>query len=233
MKRILMIEDNKIVTAMIKDIIMKEKKYIVDDVISAEEALIKVDKNEYSLIILDIYLPNMNGDVFLEKLRKTSDLPVIIITSSTSIKNRIKLIRIGANDFIDKKFCKEEIVSSIETILHNRKKESAVIKTINCIGYEIDLFTRIIKLNGEIIELTSREFEILKVLFNNASKTVSKNELYLQVWGDEYKTSVDNTINANINRLRNKIELKGNSPKVIETIYGLGYRLGIQEICNL
>jgi DNA-binding response OmpR family regulator len=229
MDRILLIEDNKIVSKTIERT-LQSNNFIVDCCFNAEDALTKVNKHIYDAIILDLNLPKMGGYAFLQIFRKKSDIPVIINTAHANVKARVKLINVGASDFIEKSFEPDEIVESIKIILEDRKKEKEQSKVIKFKEIEIDFMTRTIKRNNEVIDLTSKEFDILKMLFDNPERAFSRKQLYLVVWGEKYDESVDNTINVHVKRLRNKIEINPKKPDIIETVYAFGYRLGKEAV---
>jgi DNA-binding response OmpR family regulator len=157
-------------------------------------------------------------------MRKKSDIPVIINTAYASVKSRVKLINVGASDFIEKSMHPEEIVESLRIILEDRNKSKG--KSVTFKDVEIDFSTRMIKKAGEEIVTTSKEFDIVKTLFDNPNRAFSREQLYLVVWGEKYTVAVDNTINVHVKRLRNKIEDNPKKPEIIETVYAFGYRLG-------
>ena len=225
MNRILLIEDNKIVSKTIQRT-LESNDFKVDCCFNAEDALLLVNKHSYDAIILDLNLPKMSGYAFLQILRKKSDVPVIINTAHASVKSRVKLINVGASDFIEKSFEPDEIVESIKIILEDRKNEQNRFKRIVYKDIEIDFKNRSVKRKGEEVELTSKEFDILKTLIDNPDRAFSRQQLYIVVWGEEYDESFDNTINVHVKRLRNKIEEDPKKPDIIATVYAFGYRLG-------
>jgi len=229
MKRILLVEDNKIVSKTIERK-LQNNDYIVDCCFNAEDGLREINKHDYSAIILDLDLPNMNGYVFLQILRKKSDIPVIINTAHADVKSRVKLINVGASDFIEKSLKPDEIVESIKIILEDREKENEYYKTFKFKHLDIDFLSRTVKRDSKEVELTNKEFDILKMLLDNPERAFSREQLYLVVWGEQYEESVDNTINVHVKRLRNKIEIDPKNPEVIVTVYAFGYRLGKEVV---
>ena len=225
MDKILVVEDNKIVNTTLSRL-LQANDYEVDSVYTAEDALNRIGKTRYDLIILDLNLPQMNGYNFLRVLRTKSDIPVVINTAHSSVKARVKLIHAGASDFIEKSFSTDEILESIQIILDDRKKAKDVRRVFEYKDISIDFANRTVLKKKEVIELTNKEFDILKVLFDNPDKAFSRKQLYLFVWGEEYSEQVDNTINVHVKRLRNKIETDPKQPEFIETVYAFGYRLG-------
>lgn len=225
MDKILLVEDNKLVSRTIEKTLIANG-FKVDCVFTAEDALLQVNRTTYDGIILDLNLPKMNGYAFLQILRKKSDIPVIINTAHASVKSRVKLINVGASDFIEKSMHPDEIVESLKIILEDRSKNKDKNKTFEYKDIEIDFSTRTVRRNDIPLELTSKEFDIIKTIFDNPNRAFSRQQLYLVVWGEEYSEHVDNTINVHVKRLRNKIEQNPKKPEIIETVYAYGYRLG-------
>lgn len=231
MDRLLLVEDNKIVSKTIERK-LQSNNFIVDCCFTAEEALLLINKHIYAAVILDLNLPKMSGYAFLQILRKKSDVPVIINTSHADVKSRVKLIHVGASDFIEKSFAPDEIVESIKIILEDRKSAKERNKIFIFKDIELDFMTRTLKKKNKIVDLTNKEFDILRMLIDNPNRAFSRKQLYLVVWGEEYDESVDNTINVHIKRLRNKIEINPKKPDIIATVYAFGYRLG-KEVADM
>ena len=225
MERILLVEDNKIVSKTIENKLVANN-FLVDCVFSAEDALVEINKRQYDAIVLDLNLPKMNGYAFLQIVRKKSDIPVVINTAYASVKSRVKLINVGASDFIEKSMHPDEIVESIKIILEDRNKRNELNKTFMFKDILVDFSNRQVSKNNELLDLTTKEFDIIKTLYDNPTRAFSRKQLYLVVWGEDYSEQVDNTINVHIKRLRNKIETDPKNPEVIETVYAYGYRLG-------
>lgn len=225
MNRILLVEDNKVVSKTIERKLVSHD-FKVDCVFNAEDALLEVNKHQYAAIVLDLNLPKMNGYAFLQILRKKSDIPVIINTAHASVKSRVKLINVGASDFIEKSMHPDEIIESIKIILEDRSKSNDRRKIFIYKELEIDFSSRTVKKNEIPLDLTSKEFDIIKTIFDNPTRAFSRKQLYLVVWGEAYSDSVDNTINVHVKRLRDKIEENPKKPEIIETVYAFGYRLG-------
>ena len=225
MDRILLVEDNKIVSKTIEHHLVNSG-FIVDCVFTAEEGLVKINKHDYSAIVLDLNLPKMSGYAFIQIVRKKSDIPIVINTAHASVKSRVKLINVGASDFIEKSMHPHEIVESLRIILEDRNKKKDNKKTFEFNSIEIDFKARTVRKDDQVIDLTLKEIDILKMLIENPNRAFSKKQLYLVVWGEEYSELADNTINVHIKRLRNKIEETPKKPEIIETVYAFGYRLG-------
>ncbi len=222
---ILIVEDNKVANLALSRL-LTQNGYKVDAAYSAEEAFSMIAKKNYDLIVLDLNLPKMNGYHFLKLVRAKSDIPVIVNTAHSSVKARIKLIQAGVSDFIDKASTTEEILESINLIIEDKNKKANDKKVIIYKQLVFDFQHRIVSKDGIPIELTSKEFEILKILFDHPQEPFSRKQLYMLIWGEEYDDSADNTINVHVKRLRDKIEEDPKKPEIIETVYAFGYRLG-------
>lgn len=225
MDRILLVEDNKVVSKTIEHH-LSNSGFKVDCVFTAEDGLVKINKHGYSAIVLDLNLPKMSGYAFIQIIRKKSDIPIVINTAHASVKSRVKLINVGASDFIEKSMHPNEIVESLKIILEDRNKMKDNKKIFEFNSIEIDFKARTVRKNDQVLDLTLKEIDILKMLIENPNRAFSKKQLYLVVWGEEYTELADNTINVHIKRLRNKIEESPKNPEIIETVYAFGYRLG-------
>lgn len=225
MDRILLVEDNKVVSKIIEHHLVING-FKVDCVFNAEDGLLEVNKHQYAAIVLDLNLPKMSGYAFIQILRKKSDVPIVINTAHASVEARVKLINVGASDFIEKSMHPNEIVESIKIILEDRKKAQENNKSFEYSDIKIDFSARTVRKNDQVLDLTLKEIDILKTLLENPNRAFSKKQLYLVVWGEEYSELADNTINVHIKRLRDKIEENPKKPEIIETVYAYGYRLG-------
>ena len=225
MERILVVEDNRVVNITLSRL-LENNNYLVDSVFSAEEAMAEINRRKYDLILLDLKLPKMNGYAFLQVLLKKSKVQVIINTSHATVQTRVKLINVGASDFIEKAYSTEEILESIRLVLDEHKKQKDRRKLFTYKNVEIDFSSRTVIKDGKYIDLTIKEFEILKMLFESPNRAFTRKQIYLVVWGKEYNEVVDNTINVHVRRLRDKIEDNPKDPDIVETVYKYGYRLG-------
>ncbi|MBI9010201.1 MAG: response regulator transcription factor [Tenericutes bacterium] len=226
MAKILVVEDNTIINKTISRM-LQSYGYKVDSAFDAEKALLLFNSNQYDLIILDLHLPKMSGYTFLQVIRKKSEVPVIINTAYASTKSRVNLIKVGADDFIEKSMDKNEIVESVKLLLDiKEKQEELKKKTLEVYDLVIDFKNRSLVKKMKSIELTSKEFDILKLLFDNPRTAFSRKQLYMIIWGEEYSPIYDNTINVHMKRLRTKIEKDPKKPLIVETVFKHGYRLG-------
>ena len=185
---------------------------------NGDEALNKIKQTRPDLILLDVMIPGKDGYEIFEMLRE-KEIPVIFLTAKDSTLDKVKGLRMGAEDYITKPFEALELLARIEVVLR-RNHISNDIFLYNDV--EIDFSKRMIKKEGNILELTSKEFELLEVLVKNKNLALSREKLLEKVWGYDYLGDT-RTIDIHIQRLRKKL----NWEDVIITVYKYGYRLEI------
>ncbi|MFP4286670.1 MAG: response regulator transcription factor [Candidatus Izemoplasmataceae bacterium] len=230
MIKLLLVEDNLIVANTIAES-LKRQGYSVDLAIDAETAEYKISQKSFDLILLDLMLPSMDGGAFLKKVRQSHDIPVIIVSSKDTEIDKAMHLEYGADDYVTKPVAVIELVARIKAVLrrseNNQKRES--VYRFN--DLMLDEFSHEVVKNNQVIKLTVIEYNLLKLFLSHPSKVFSKEALYENVWDDNYY-GTGNTINVHIRRLREKIEDDPSNPKVIETVWGIGYKLGKENINN-
>lgn len=213
--KILVVEDE----APIRDLIsinlqlVGYEVFTVEDGIMAEEFL---EKQRVDLILLDVMIPGIDGFSLIEKIKK-HNTPVIFVTAKESVLDRVKGLRLGADDYIIKPFETMELLARIEVVLRRYNKNDNHIKFKNI---EVDTKQRIVKLNNEEIYLTIKEYELLILLLKNKNIALSREQILEKVWGFEYGGET-RTVDIHIQRIREKLDLKNN----IKTVFKVGYRL--------
>ena len=213
--KILVVEDE----APIRDLIsinlqlVGYEVFTVEDGIMAEEFL---EKQRVDLILLDVMIPGIDGFSLIEKIKK-HNTPVIFVTAKESVLDRVKGLRLGADDYIIKPFETMELLARIEVVLRRYNKNDNDIKFKNI---EVDTKQRIVKLNNEEIYLTIKEYELLILLLKNKNIALSREQILEKVWGFEYGGET-RTVDIHIQRIREKLDLKNN----IKTVFKVGYRL--------
>ncbi|MCF7932844.1 MAG: response regulator transcription factor [Acholeplasmataceae bacterium] len=226
-QRILVVEDNTIAS---KAITAKLREELFDVRIAADgnEAIQAFDEGEYDAVLLDLILPGKNGEDVLKYIRSVSDVPVIIISAKdTDVEKAINL-GLGADDYLSKPFSMLELIARVKAVLRrsNRNLGAPIKPRLSVKNLEINFNTFEVFKDGVQVDLTSKEFDILKLLVTNPEQTFSKQMIYRSIWGEEYYFN-DNVINVHIRRLREKIEDDPSDPEVVVTKWGFGYRLGI------
>lgn len=212
--KILVVEDDLAIRDLI-DINLTIAGYDVVVAQDGEEAKNIFDKENIDAVLLDVMLPKIDGFELIEHIKK-KDVPVIFITAKSSVSDRVKGLKLGADDYMVKPFESIELLARIEAVARRYNKSENIIKINNI---EIDLDRRIVKLDGEIIELTLKEFELLALFIKNKNIALSREQILDKVWGFDY-IGETRTIDIHVQRLREKLKLKNN----IKTIFKVGYR---------
>lgn len=180
-----------------------------------EEAKNLFDSNKIDLVLLDVMMPKIDGFQLVGHI-KTKDIPVIFITAKNSVLDRVKGLNLGADDYIVKPFESVELLARIEAVSRRYNKNKNVI-IIN--DLEVDVNQRIVKLNGKIVELTLKEFDLLHLFISNKNIALSREQILDKVWGFDY-IGETRTVDIHVQRLREKLNLREN----IKTIFKVGYR---------
>jgi two-component system alkaline phosphatase synthesis response regulator PhoP len=226
MATILVVDDEEPIQELLKFNLEKEgyKVLIASD---GAEALRTLEEKKPELIVLDIMLPGMSGLAVLDKLRKNPefvDLPVIMLTAKGEEIDKVLGLEIGADDYITKPFSPRELVARIRARLRRVKSADVNSNEIARHDLHIDLDRFKVSVRGEYIELTPKEFELLRVLATHPGKVYTRDELLERIWGYEYAGDT-RTVDVHVRHLRQKIERDPSNPEYIETLRGIGYRL--------
>ncbi|MBQ4354126.1 MAG: response regulator transcription factor [Clostridia bacterium] len=225
MSRILIVEDEEKIARFV-ELELKHEGYEVDKVFDGRAGLEKSESGHYDLIILDIMLPQLSGIEVLRRLRRTSDVPVILLTARDSVTDKVTGLDMGANDYIPKPFAIEELLARIRVVLrsHHRSDEQAQANPVlSCCGVELDTRSHEVKYNGAPVELTNREFILMKTLLENKNTAMSRDKLLSEAWGYEYYGET-NIIDVYVRYIRHKT-----ADSVIRTIRGVGYMITDRE----
>jgi len=226
--KILLVEDDEAINNMIKKSLIKEG-YKVSNVFDGQGALDAWKNEEFKLIILDIMLPNIDGIEVMRRIRLKSMVPILMVSAKAEECDKVIGLGLGADDYLVKPFSIAELMARVKAQLrrymyYNPNEDT----TKNIIEYgeiKLDLNNYSIIKKGKTINLRLKEYEIIKLFFENTNKVFTKAQIFNSVWGEEYMGD-DNTVMVHIRRVRNKIEDNPDEPKIIETVWGIGYRLG-------
>lgn len=218
--KILYIEDNEIIAGEIKKYLKKEN-IDTDIATTIREAESLMSINLYSLILLDIMLPDGDGIEFYRYTKQKYNVPTIFLTAKSSEDDIVTGIDLGADDYIVKPFSMRELTSRIKNAI-KRKNGSEVIGIKNIL---FDGQNNVISKDGKPVDLTALEYRILTILFENINKIVTREYLLERIWDISSNFVNDNTLTVYIKRLREKIEDDPNSPKIIKTVRGMGYKI--------
>lgn len=224
MKKILIIEDEVNLSDFIR-LELEYEKYEVLVASEGREGLAKALGEDVDLILLDLMLPGLNGIEVCRRIRAVKNTPIIMITARDSVLDRISGLDSGADDYISKPFQIEELLARMRAIFRRIESENGNQSNLKLTykDLEMDLEARIVKRENEIIELTKKEFELLKLLMKNVNRVLTREVLLEEVWG--YDVSIEtNSVDVFISYLRAKVD-RADQESYIQTVRGSGYVL--------
>ena len=225
-EHILVVEDDVDINNLISKTLEKQQ-YKITQAFSGSEALLQLSISDYSLILLDLMLPGMSGEEIINKIRNEKEMPIIVISAKTSLKDKVNVLNIGADDYITKPFESEEIIARVNSNLRGYRKyktETTLDKIYKFKNITLDEERREVKVNDTDIHLTGYEFDILSILIKNPDKVYSRESLYEQVWKNGYYGE-DNSVNVHISNIRKKIKSVSKDEEYIKTVWGIGFKL--------
>ncbi len=217
--RILLVEDEKELADMLAKA-LKSNNYTVEVAYDGEVALKKIKQEKYDLMILDILLPKLNGLCVCVEVRKMGKaLPIIMLTARGEVNDRVDGLNCGADDYLPKPFALKELLARIRVLLRRTKGQKKQKITVGEVVF--DVAKRQFLKEGEVVDLSFREFGILEMLFYNKGKVVSRQELLENVWGHQEDHIFTNTVDVHVRYLRRKL-----GDDFIQTRRGFGYLVG-------
>lgn len=218
MIKILIVEDQASIRELIA-INLSRMRYDCAVAHNGKIATDLIEKNTYDLILLDIMLPEIDGYELIKYIEPTAT-PVIFITAKGSLKDRVKGLHMGADDYIVKPFETEELIARVESVLRRVGKGKTLLEIDNV---KIDIIQRTVKKDEQPVLLTAKEFDLLVMLVQNKNIVLYRERLYEKVWNEEWQGNT-RTIDLHIQRLRKKLDWADK----IQTVYKLGYRLEVE-----
>ncbi|CAH1221937.1 Transcriptional regulatory protein WalR [Paenibacillus plantiphilus] len=229
-EQILLVEDDLEIGAMVHNYLSMEG-FTVVHATTGEEALRIFEANAaFSLILLDIMLPRLNGIDILRRVREKSLIPILIISAKDSDVDKALGLGFGADDYIAKPFSMIELLARVKAAIRRATRysdggKSAQENIVHVRELTMNLDNLTVSKNGRELKLTSKELYMLKLFITNPKKIFTKEQIYRSVWNDEYYGD-ENIINVHMSRLREKIEDNPSEPQYIKTLWGIGYKLG-------
>ena len=227
MNKVLFIDDDIELCALMKMCIEQEKLSAVTVYNGIEGVrLIDENKDSYSLIILDVMLPDIDGFQILQKIRDTSNIPVLMLTAKSSEEDKVFGLRLGADDYLTKPFGINELLARVNSLIRRYTTLNPFTADIDSISLKdmvIDKLNRTVTVKDIPVLLTGKEFDLLLFLASNKGRVFTKKQIYSQVWEEEYAFD-DSNIMSFISKLRKKIEPDPDHPFYILTVRGVGYR---------
>lgn len=227
-EKILIVDDEPEIADLVA-LYLRNENFTIFSFYTAREALACIEKEKLDMAILDVMLPETNGFQICRKIREKYTYPVIMLTAKEEEVDKITGLTLGADDYITKPFRPLELVARVKAQLRRYKRYNVTtepeedILTIS--GLTLNVKTHQCTLDEKPLALTPTEFSILRILCQQKGTVVSSEELFHQIWGDEYFTKNTNTITVHIRHLREKMEDSFEEPKYIKTVWGCGYKI--------
>ncbi|MDE7179215.1 MAG: response regulator transcription factor [Lachnospiraceae bacterium] len=228
MNKVLIIDDDKELCALMKKCVEEENLTAVVTNGGIEGLrLVEENNDTYSLVILDIMMPDLDGFQVLQKIRQTNNVPVLMLTAKSGEEDKVLGLRMGADDYLTKPFSLNELMARVNSLIRRYTLFNPVSNSdadrMTFQGMVIDNANRIVLINDVPVELTGKEFDLLSFLAVNKGKVFTKKQIYTNVWEEEYAFD-DSNIMSFISKLRKKIEPDPEHPFYILTVRGVGYR---------
>ena len=230
--KILVVDDEREISDLV-ELYLQNENYEVLKFYSAKDALACMESTELDLAILDIMLPEVNGFALCQKIRERHTYPIIMLTAKDAETDKITGLTLGADDYVTKPFRPLELVARVKAQLRRYKRynpaqapvQDKPSDVILHSGLELNTGTHDCFLHDKPLSLTPTEFSILRILLERKGKVVSSEELFHEIWKDEYYSKGNNTITVHIRHLREKLGDTIDNPKYIKTIWGVGYKI--------
>ena len=230
----ILIVDDEIEIADLIELYLKNENYTVFKFYNAKEALACIDTTNLDLAILDIMLPDISGFTLCKRIRERYTYPIIMLTAKDDETDKITGLTYGADDYITKPFRPLEMIARVKAQLRRYKKynpahsENCINDVISHLGLIMNIKTHECILNEKPLVLTPTEFSILRILLQRKGDVISSEELFHEIWQNEYYSKSNNTITVHIRHLREKLDDTVDHPKYIKTIWGVGYKIETQ-----
>lgn len=223
--RALVVDDEKLIVKGLK-FSLEQEGYEVDCAYDGQEAIDKAKETEYDIILLDLMLPIYNGYEVCQHIREFSDMPIVMLTAKGEDMDKILGFENGADDYITKPFNILEVKARIKAIIRRNKRKATMVpqepKVIESGKMKLDIEAKRLYIDGVEVNLTVKEFDILKLLAENPGKIYSRDQLLTIIWGSKYPGDA-RTVDVNVRRLREKIEENPAKPEYVHTKWGMGY----------
>lgn len=226
--KILVAEDDTDINNLISTV-LKKKEYLVVQSFSGTEACLRLELEQFDLLILDLMLPGMKGETLLHRIRteEKNEIPVLVLSAKASLSDKVQLLTAGADDYMTKPFEPEELLARVYACLRRRGGMMRPKSETDCISFKnLCLFeeSRKVTVREQEVVFTPHEYDILNILLHAPEKVFSRETLYEQVWNGGYYGE-DNTVNVHVSNLRKKIAAIDPKEEYIKTVWGIGFKM--------
>jgi two-component system response regulator ResD len=226
-KNILLVDDEEKIRKIVS-IYLNKEGYLVQQAADGEEALKLFRQNNWDMVILDIMMPKVDGIKVCQEIRKSSQVPIIMLTARNDEIDRVLGLEIGADDYVGKPFSPRELMARIKAVLRRTESQTPTQQTmLKFPGMVIDLITRQVKVLDQEIYLTPKEFELLILMAGQPGRAFTREQLLENIWGIDYYGDL-RTVDTHVKRLREKLKLP-QAPQYINTVWGIGYRFEVKD----
>lgn len=223
---ILIVEDDPDINGLLEKLLTRAG-YHARPAFSGSEGKMCLEQYQYDLVLLDLMLPGATGEELVAQIRRSSTVPIIIISAKASVADRIDLLKLGADDFICKPFDVGEMLARVEAQLRRAVAFSEAGRSPDLLtkgDLILDAESMEVRLKNQPVSLTLREFKILHLLMSHPKKVFTRENLFTQVWEDEF-LGEDNTVNVHISNIRSKLAKIDPDTSYIKTVWGIGFKL--------
>lgn len=221
--KILIVDDESRMRKLIKDFLSKEGYHILEAADGVEALDVFYENQDIALMILDVMMPRLDGWAVCKEVRKNSNMPIMMLTARSEERDELKGFELGVDEYIAKPFSPKILVARVSALL-KRSKGSIAEPVINAGGIEIDKAAHIVRIDGQEIELSVKEFELLVYFVENQKIALNRERILNNVWNYDYFGDA-RTIDTHVKKLRSKLGDKGN---YIKTIWGMGYKFEVE-----
>jgi DNA-binding response OmpR family regulator len=227
METILIVDDEPKILELVKSYLVLNR-YAALCAASGREGMKLFAEHQVSLILLDLMLPDFSGEEFCKKVRQMSEVPIIMLTARADESSIIRGLNLGADDYVTKPFSPKQLMARIQAVLRRNSGRGRTAQLLMYDDLVVDTGKRQASRNGEILALTRDEYHTLALLMSRQTKIFTRDEILDAVKGGDYD-GFDRSVDSTIKRLRAKIRDDPKTPKYIVTVYGMGYRFGIDK----
>lgn len=231
MQKILIVEDDNKIANLLKTYLESNDFFVLisNSGLETRKLLQSSKTSEIKAVILDLMLPDIDGEILLQEIKEKEDIPVLILSAKSQIEDKLAGLSLGADDYITKPFNPKEVVLRVRNILKRfEKQKEFAIKTFNDGKIKINEKSFEMLIDGKKVNLTATEFKILIMLINKGGEVLTREEIIKKALGYDYE-GYDRTVDAHIKNIRNKIKEVDDNLNCIQTVYGLGYRFTCKE----
>ncbi|MBR4150694.1 MAG: response regulator transcription factor [Firmicutes bacterium] len=226
MYNILIVDDDRDIVNALK-IYLSDPQYRLFEAYDGRQALDIMEGEEMQLVLMDIMMPQLDGISAMVRLREKSNVPVILLTAKSEDSDKILGLTVGADDYITKPFNPAEVTARVRSQLRRYTQLGSRVQTQTRLvngGIELDDAAKEVRLDGDAVSLTPKEYEILKLLMMQPGRVFAPDEIYTKVWGEE-PLGAEGTVAVHIRHLREKLEIDPAEPRYIRVVWGQGYRM--------